>query len=162
MNYRPPEFKNSDILIEKSNFYILFNTLIVLSLNLNLTLNKVISLDSLSKFDISCLYQFQFTATLNNPYSFSIQAINNFIDTKLFHVNKSTNCLSLNINSEINLLNGSIPGVHLIQINVTDYLGGFDSMMFKIYLIESCHQRIFLTTAEDSQTVRDNLGSYKK
>jgi hypothetical protein len=125
-------------------------------------MNKVISLDNLSKFDVSCLYQFQFMYSLTNAYNFSIQPINNLVDKKLFFVNKSTNCLSLNINNEINLLNGSIPGVHLMKINVSDSLGGSDSMMCKIYLIESCHQRIFLTTAKDSQTVRDNLDSYKK
>lgn len=49
-----------------------------------------------------------------------------------------------------------------MKIIISDSMGGSDSMLCKIYLIESSSQKMFLTTAKDSQTVRENLQEYKK
>lgn len=100
--------------------------------------------------------------SLNNVYDTSIEHISNYKGKNLFYVNKTTNCLSLNINSEINLINNSFTGFHLMKIIISDSMGGSDSMLCKIYLIESSSQKMFLTTAKDSQTVRENLQEYKK
>lgn len=82
------------------------------------------------------------------------------MDSKLFYINKSTNCLSLNINSETDFVRNSIPGFHLINIDIKDSSGGYDSATSRIYVIESCEQRVFVIIDRISQTIRDNVAVY--
>ncbi len=98
----------------------------------------------------------------NQIYNFNIIPINNLLDSQLFYINKSTNCLAFNINSDTYAQETSIPGYHLINITISDNLGGVDSALAKIYITNSCNQIIYLITDQISQTIRDNLQSYIK
>lgn len=120
----------------------------------------VITLDNLSKFDVSCINQFQLVHSLSDIYEFTIRPINNYLDSKLFYINKSTNCLALNINSEAELVRNSLFGSHLIDVNIKDNAGGFDSTECRIYIIESCKQKIYLITDKVSEIIRGDLPIY--
>jgi len=84
------------------------------------------------------------------------------LDSELFYINATTNCLAFNINSDTYAKELSIPGYHLINITISDNLGGADSALAKIYITNSCNQIIYLTTDQISQTIRDNLQLYIK
>ncbi len=118
-------------------------------------------MDSFSAFSSVCLIKFQLTNRLSDKsfYDYHLTPINNPLDTKIFFVNKSIDCLSLKSAAGVN--RNALLGLHAINVTVNDKFGRCQTNLAQIYVTQSCDQKSYVITSMDLHLIKTTINLYK-
>lgn len=83
------------------------------------------------------------------------------INQNIFFINKTRDCISLNLANKIKN-NYELLGLNLLSINVKDKYLQSDNINCSIYVTESCKSRSLILTDYDLKYVYANIERYKK
>ena len=113
-----------------------------------------------------CLYQFKFIYPLANKnfYNYDLTALNNYADSKTFYVNKTLDCLSVQLQEgfEANRVNFLSSGMHVFNVTVNDSFKRTDRATCSIYVIKSCNQLNYVMTGYDAKRAYANRMKFIK
>ena len=111
--------------------------------------------------DAICLIQLEFVYPLHAKnqleYLMKITA-NMLLDTNLFYINKTSNCLSFKISTNVDP--NKLAGFYLTSISVFDQKNRSDSIECSIYVTRSCNQKSFILIKEDITVVMRNVDNF--
>ena len=117
----------------------------------------MISSDDFSPFITSCVHQFQIPK--NSNYDYQIATINNNLDTAIFAINQTNNCLSIKQLAGIN--KNSILGLHQMNITIKDNSDNVRrTEMCNIYITQSCTEKVHIYSLNNLQNVTSDINYY--
>lgn len=125
------------------------------------TCESVFSLDSFTEFSSICLNKFGLVNQLDDKsfYDYGVTPINNPLDTKIFYVNKSIDCLSIKSVAGIN--RNALLGLHMLNVTVTDKFGRCQTNVCNVYVTHSCDQKMYVITTADIHLLKLTINLYK-
>jgi len=119
---------------------------------------RLISLDSLSPLETSCLHQFRYLYPPNShgrKFTYELVSLNNQFDYSIFYVDQKRDCLGL---QQLNGLNKNfLAGEHELRITASDEYRRSDSLVCSIYVTQSCQEVVSVYTELSGEYVRVNL-----
>lgn len=122
----------------------------------------VFSSDNLPLMDATCMFQFEFETKIQNKnlYNYKIEPFEDQLDKSAFFVNKTTDCLALQISN--GLIQNNLKSKHTFEVVVSDNNNLSDSTICSIYFTKTCHQILYTLVGLNSQIVNKELYKYIK